>query len=97
MKTTTHTRYLPTVYVDQATETRLLTGSLILQPGQWIILATSGRRARWAGVSAGGTLTIQHHKHRLGGYPLDGLRRLINFANACDPGPEIDSRRAGGA
>ena len=58
---TRHTRYLPTVYVDGAMSTRLEKGSLVLQPGQWIILAwAGGRRARWAGVSSAGTLVVQH-------------------------------------
>jgi hypothetical protein len=61
MKATRHTRYLPTVYVDNAMSTRLAEGSLVLQPGQWIVLAWGGnRRARWAGVSSAGTLAVQH-------------------------------------
>ena len=85
-----HTRYLPTIYVDGAMSTRLEKGTLVLQPGQWIVLAWGGgRRARWGGVSSAGTLAVQHWEphscfclgkwvHR--GYCPDKWITIRNFA-----------------
>lgn len=82
MKATRHTRYLPTVYVDGAMSTRLARGSLVLQPGQWIVLAwAGGRRARWGGVSSAGTLAVQHWEPRRGrGYCPAKWKAIRDFA-----------------
>ena len=54
--------YLPTVFIDDESLSKLLSGSISLQTGQWIQLGWLETRSRWVGVSAGGIAHIQHYK-----------------------------------
>lgn len=53
-------RFLPTINMwDAQTQTRVLSGELQLQPGQWIQCGP-GPKSRYSGVTSGGTIVATH-------------------------------------
>ncbi len=45
---------------DEATHAQVMSGQLVLQPGQWIRLGDSKKLSRYAGMSRGGCIIAEH-------------------------------------
>lgn len=64
------------VYVGDTLE-RLISGALVLQPGQWIRCG-QGPCSRWCGVTKGGVLVAAHPAGKAG-VKLDHFQNNLNY------------------
>ena len=71
--------FAPVIDIDNDLYDKLAAGTIKLQPGQWVKLAWSDRKARWIGVTPRGIFVIQHYDG--GGYSKAKYQGLLNYYN----------------
>ena len=58
-------KYQPTIFVDNDLYTKIQSGEVRIQCGQWIQLAWCDKPSRWVGLTSGRTMWAVHYPVRM--------------------------------